>query len=162
MKLDDLIATIAKSAASDWTKIDRPIFLQDHQQVSGGGHPLPWIEIDEHHTLLSYREDLRISIATGITHLKDFSAPWANKHPDPRASSDWVDFLYNGRPVLRELIVWVDGGRSGLPVPPIGSNKISDLQYRIWSLINELTSSADFDNYLSRTGFDVEDFAWPR
>ncbi|WP_311273562.1 MULTISPECIES: hypothetical protein [unclassified Rhizobium] len=162
MKLDDFLNIVATSSSYDWTKIERPVFLQSLSQISGNGQPVPWLEVDEHHTLLSYKNDLRISIATGLKHRASFSELWANGNPDPHASSDWVDFLYNGRPVLRELIVWVDGGRSGLPVPRPSSNKIPDRQYQIWRLINDLTAGGDFDRYFKSAGFEILSELWPR
>lgn len=72
MTLDQFFKVIEESEASDWTSIGRPVFAQDMQQVSGGGQTVPWVEIDEHHSLMSFRKDLSISIATGLTHREEF------------------------------------------------------------------------------------------
>lgn len=103
MKLEELLKTIEESDASEWTVFDRPTFAQDIQQISGGLHQVPWVEVHEHHSLLSYRSDLRISIALGLTHRTDFVEDWAQSFPDKHASSSWVDFRYNGVPVYRSL-----------------------------------------------------------
>ena len=80
---------------------DRPTFAQDIEQISGGLHQVPWVEVHEHHSLLSYRPDLRISIALGLAHRADFVVDWAQLFPDKHASSSRVDFRYNGVPVYR-------------------------------------------------------------
>lgn len=77
MKLEELFKTIEESDASEWTVFDRPTFAQDIQQVSGGLHQVPWVQVHEHHSLLSYRSDLRISIALGLTHRANFVVNWA-------------------------------------------------------------------------------------
>ena len=82
MKLEELLKTIEESDASEWTVFDRPTFAQDIQQVSGGLHQVPWVEVHEHHSLLSYRSDLRISIALGLTHRADFVEDWTQLFPD--------------------------------------------------------------------------------
>ncbi|MGX1107856.1 hypothetical protein AB7M47_006239 [Bradyrhizobium elkanii] len=65
MTLEELLSKIETSEPGEWTSISRPTFAQDIQQVSGGGHPVPWVTVDEHHSLLVLRTDLRISIAVG-------------------------------------------------------------------------------------------------
>lgn len=52
MKLEELLKTIEESDASDWTVFDRPTFAQDIQQVSGGLHQVPWVEVHEHHSAI--------------------------------------------------------------------------------------------------------------
>jgi hypothetical protein len=113
MKLEEMLSMIENSDAGDWNSIDRPTFAQDIQQVSGGGNPVRWVEIDEHHSLMVLRTDLSISIALGLSHSDDFSEDWACGFADKRATSSWVDFRYNDVPVLRELRVLVDGARAG-------------------------------------------------
>ncbi|MGY4572576.1 hypothetical protein [Bradyrhizobium sp. USDA 3256] len=160
MTLEELLSKIEESDASEWNSINRPTFAQDIQQVSGG-HPVPWVEIDEHHSLLVLRTDLRISIALGLTHLEDFQEDWATKFADRKASSSWVDFRYNGVPVLRELRVLVDGARAGLPVPQFGKVDIPERQYNIWRLIDAVVGSGNFADYFKRAGLQTVDVYWP-
>lgn len=161
MNLEELLSKIENSNASEWTSIDRPTFAQDIQQVSGGGHPVPWVVVDEHHALLVLRTDLRISIALGLTHLENFQEDWATKFADRKASSSWVDFRYNGVPVLRELRVLVDGARAGLPVPRYGSMEIPERQYTIWALIDAVIGSGNFYDYFKRAGLETVNAYWP-
>jgi hypothetical protein len=161
VKLEELLKTIEESDASDWTVFDRPTFAQDIQQVSGGLHQVPWVEVHEHHSLLSYRSDLRISIALGLTHRADFVEDWAQSFSDKHASSSWVDFRYNGVPVYRGLRVLVDGGRAGLPCPAQGSKDIPKRQYYIWRLIDELIGSEQMDDYFRRAKLNIVDVYWP-
>lgn len=161
MTLEDLLKAIENSDPSDWNYITRPTFAQDIQQVSGG-HPVPWVEVDEHSSLLVFRPDLSITIAMGIRHLDEFYEDWARKgFADPGASSSWVDFRYNGVPVLRELLVHVDGARAGLPVPAHGSLDIPSRQYAIWQLIDEITGSGNFADYFKRAGLQISKAYWP-
>ncbi len=136
LTLEELMKAIEESDPSDWNYIQRPVFAQDIQHVSGGGHPVPWVEIEEHSSLLVFRKDLRISIAMGLRHSTEFLEDWAQKFPDKHATSTWVDFRYNGVPVLRELTVHVDGARAALPPPRIGTMEISERQSNIWQLID--------------------------
>lgn len=161
MTLDELFDTIEESEASDWTHIDRPVFAQDMQQLSGGGHAVPWIEVDEHDSLLSFRHDLSISIALGLTHRKEFIENWAQGFPDKSASSVWVDFRYNGVPVFRALRVVVDGGRAGLPCPAPGSMEVSERQYRVFELIDNVIGSGRMGEYFKRAGLKTVALRWP-
>jgi hypothetical protein len=153
--------TIANSSASEWTTIDRPVFAQDAQQVSGGGHPVPWVEIQEHHSLLSFRPDLRISIAIGLPDLTSFAEDWAQSFPDQRASSDWIDFRYNGVPVFRGRRVLVDGARAGLPCPAFDTKDIPARQYYIWALIDEVVGGGRMGEYFKRAGLQMVETHWP-
>ncbi|WFU71095.1 hypothetical protein [Bradyrhizobium sp. CB2312] len=161
MTLDQFFKVIEESEASDWTSIGRPVFAQDMQQVSGGGQTVPWVEIDEHHSLISFRKDLSISIATGLTHREEFFEDWAQAFPDKHASSDWVDFRYNGVPVFRALRVLVDGGRAGLPCPPPGSVEVPQRQYQIYRLIDEVIGSGRMFDYFNRAGLQTVALHWP-
>jgi hypothetical protein len=163
MTLDEMLDLIAGSNASDWTYITRPVFAQDLQQVSGGGNPTPtrWIEVQEHDQLLSYKPDLRISIATGLPHRDQFFEDWARDFPDKDASSTWVDFRFNGVPVLRELRVLVDGARAGLPCPRPGSMDIPERQYKIWHLIDQVIGSGRFDEYFNLSALKISRDRWP-
>jgi hypothetical protein len=161
MNLEELLSKIENSEPFEWNSISRPTFAQDMQQVSGGGNPVPWVEIDEHHSLMVLRSDLSISIAIGLTHLENFHEDWATGFPDQRASSCWVDFRYNGVPVLRELRVLVDGARAGLPVPTHGTLEIPERQYAIWKLIDSVIGSGNFSEYFKRAGLKTVEADWP-
>jgi hypothetical protein len=161
MKLDEMLETIETSEVSDWTTIDRPTFAQDIQQVSGGDRI--WVEVEEHHTLLSFRPNLSISIVLGLQHRQEFFEDWARDFPDQNASSTWVDFRYNGVPVYRSLRVLVDGARAALPCPTgVHEKDIPKRQYHIWQLLDQVTGSGRMDEYFARAGLKVVDRPWPR
>lgn len=162
MTLNELLAAVAESNPGDWSYIERPIFAQDVQQVSGSGHPVPWIEVQEHDDMMVLRSDLRISIATGLPHLEDYFEDWAREFPDERARSDFIDFRFHGVPVFRTVRVLVDGARAGLPVPPKpGTRDIPDLQYRVFSVIDAVAGSGQMDRYFDMAKFRIVDEPWP-
>lgn len=161
MTLEEYLTIVENSEPDDWTLIHRPTFAQDLQQTSGAASPVPWIEVEEHDTLLSYRHDLAISIVKGLPHRDEFEEPWAKNFPDPVAISSWVDFRYNGVPVLRALSVHVDGARAELPLPDARTMEVSERQVRIWRLIDEASHGSRFDEYLHRAGLVATDKPWP-
>jgi hypothetical protein len=160
VRLDDFLNTVQASNVGDWTTVHSPSFLQHLEQTSSSDGSR-WLEVEGHHTVFSYKEDLRISIAFGLSHRENFQEPWTKNFPDPSASSVWIDFLYNGRPVLRSLMVLVDGARCGLPLPSNKTMSVPQRQADIWRLLNALQSSYDFDQYISDAGITVTSSPWP-
>src|SRR3954453_15501568 len=107
MTFHEYMAAVLASSPADWLRVDRPTCLQDLGTTQFGVDPRQQIiEIQEHHTVLTLRNDLSVGIALGLPHLRHFKEPWAQNFPDPDASSSWLDFLWNGRPVHRELRVF--------------------------------------------------------
>ncbi|WP_027555242.1 hypothetical protein [Bradyrhizobium sp. Cp5.3] len=162
MTLDGLIKTIENSDASDWRVIQQPIFTQEMSAASNGSGQ-HWVEVREHYKLLVYEKDLSISIAMGFPDNDRFQEKWANEFADPNASSTFVDFRYNGVPVLREITVHVDGDRARLPLPKSSKElEVSRRQSAVWRLFDEISGSGKYDEYLGRAGIKETDAKWPR
>ena len=80
----------------------------------------------------------------------DFKEDWANKHPDPKASSYGHDILYDGNILKRVTLVSVDSGRATLPLPDRQTLELkSELDYKIASLFNQ---GSELDEYIQRSG----------
>ena len=89
MDIETYIDTVLASQRDDWQSVHSPIFLEGHEH------------------LVVLKTNLEISIATGLKHLDDFNEEWiaAGAWPDNHAFSEYVDMLWNGRPVRREVRV---------------------------------------------------------
>lgn len=83
------------------------MYLDRFSQVSSGGRT--WLEHDSHHSRAVLRDDVAIGLAWGLTENDTFEEDWTTRFPDPKASSAWLEVLYHGQPVDRELMVHVDG-----------------------------------------------------
>ncbi|WP_143492128.1 hypothetical protein [Pseudomonas sp. B28(2017)] len=74
-------------------------------------------------TVAVYRNDVNLRIEIDWSEdgvqCEDFKEPWANCHPDRKASGHWVDIFYGVSHIisLRSIIVNVDGARASLPIP---------------------------------------------
>jgi len=151
MRYDEILELIAQSNPEDWNRIaDAPLFLYGFPDEQGD-----WTH---HSERAAYKPDLSVGLAWGLTYREDFKEDWANLHPDKRAFGEWVDVFYNGMLVHRDVRVVVDGGRVGLPLPERRDDRlvISSWQYRFFKLIQELGGGWDFDEYVKRSGFEVE------
>lgn len=93
MELFDYLTAVEESDTSEWTMIDRPVFLQDHQSSTA---------IAEHYALMSCRRDLSIAIAVGLPHLEEFREDWAMGFPDSAASSGNVTLAVPGGEVVND------------------------------------------------------------
>ena len=92
----------------------------------------------------------------GLPHERVSKERWTGHNPDPNASSSWLDFLWNGRPIICKLVVWVDGSRGLLPTPQIDDLSISEQEDRVFRVLNGLFAFDDFDRYSRSAGFKVE------
>src|SRR5258706_10531254 len=115
--------------------------------------------------------DISITLAFGLEALADFKEEWANKFPDPHASSSYVDVFYNSALVYRDIYVSVDGGRAKLPLPNRKFDKSTDKvialevpkgRHDFIRLINSLGGAiSQFDEYFARADFKIVDEPWP-
>ncbi len=88
---------------------------------------------------------------------QDFSAKWANCHPDPHAIGYWCDTYYGASHVSRSVLVVVDGGRARLPLPrQLGVNgdltEVLLLDYRIAQIFDSL---GNLDGYMHTSGLSL-------
>ena len=145
MTLEELVAAVVGSEQRDWYKI-----------VVGGGS-------DAHGTIAIFKPDPAVSLAWGITVGDNFKEPWANKFPDPRASSHWADVRLNGSVVFRATYVSVDGARADLPMPDSRESPgaVPEAYARFVRLIHELESAHSFEEYFERASLTRMPRPWP-
>jgi hypothetical protein len=88
------------------------------------------------------------------THCDHFQEPWANRHPDPHATSYWYDLYYDSALIERFIIVSVDGGRALLPLPTqrIGQEtRHSGVLRQHYHVAAILDSGGTLDDYMQRS-----------
>jgi len=95
---------------------------------------------------------LRIEIQhdNEAVHNFDFHEDWANKFPDPHATSYYY-YLYYGSTRLKEFIlVSVDGGRAILPLPSSAFDlSVDPLRYKIAKIFDRFNTC---NEYMKRAG----------
>jgi hypothetical protein len=175
MNLSEYAIKIAKTNRDDWNIITcwgwsaGPSFLDRTPVLITGESNFPDIEIESHGMRASLKPDLSIGIAWGLCSNPDFKEPWANQFPDPSASSEFIDFFYNGNLVFRDIYVSVDAGRCRLPLPErefdSKTNKVlkytvSRDRYEFFKMFDGLEQISDFDRYFKQAGFVIVDFPW--
>lgn len=100
MTLDDVLNAYLGSSPSDWHQVHAPLVPDTHA----------------HEALYIYKPEVSIVVAECFSD-EDYSWDWVEIYPDRHARRFWIDLLYNGVPVYREIAVRVDGGRAALPSP---------------------------------------------
>jgi hypothetical protein len=173
MTLQEYFDRLLKTGREDWTVIacwgasSGPSYRERIE--AEGTH----VQVEAHSTVASLKSDLQVSLAWGFPHMRNFEEEWANSFPDRKASSHFLDFLFNGVLVFREVYVAVDGGRCMLPLPDpqtvptpetkeITGCEISFDQCTFFRLLNSLESNVDFDDYVRRAGIRVVEKPWIR
>ena len=170
MTLSELIDTIVSSSKEEWHSMacwgamSGPSYrdkLEFYYHYEGQPNVLHSVS---HGMVASYKPDLSITLAWGLTANDDFKEPWANKFPDPKASSHYADIFFNNALVYRELYVVVDGGRAKLPIPEITKELLIPQKYSsfIKLLDNIDTYISDYDRYFAQAGFKTANLEWPR
>jgi hypothetical protein len=86
-------------------------------------------------------------------HNDDFHEKWANKFPDPHATSYYYH-VYLGATRLKEFIlVSVDGGRALLPLPINALDlRVDPLRYKIALIFDRFDS---YDEYMKKAGLHL-------
>ena len=175
MDLDGLRRAIFDSSPSDWHVIvcgggEGPSYLDAFGAVTRyeGGTPHHWLEHDCQSNRGTYRPDVSVGIAWGLSFPADKRSFDWNKFADPDCYPTLVDCLWNGSLVDRYTGLVVDGGRVLLPFPQgeYDSSEVSEPkliadwvsadEVKLFRLVHHLRDSrADFDEYLRQAGFDV-------
>jgi hypothetical protein len=172
MTLEELQQTILASSADDWRRVDAggPTFFDAFDQTTSwdDGVERTWLEHTFHHSRVVYSPNIQIGMAWGMPRDSGdsgFYEDWVERFPDEHASAAWLDLLLNGQPVDRRLYVVVDGGRCKIPLPgqifhgDLRAHEvrrwISNGDYRLFKLINEIDNGVDYEGYLDRSGLDV-------
>ncbi len=116
-----------------------------------------WLFNDQRGGVFSYKEDLHLRIVRNdIDHdIDQFEGEdWANQHPDPRAYRVTYEVYYGSTFVEDHLLVTVDGFRATLPLPKIGTNKVSSDRYNFAKLVDDADT---LDDYMRRANLEVEE-----
>jgi hypothetical protein len=127
-----------------------------------------WLGHSQHHGRAVFKPDISIGMAWGMPRDRDgqrFFEDWIARFADETAYAAWLDLLYHGQPVHRYLYIVVDGGRCKIPLPEqtfSGDLNPHEVRrwigydaYRLFSVLNALDSSHDYEAYLDRSGLDV-------
>lgn len=87
----------------------------------------------------------------------DFKEPWANCHPDKRATGYWCDIYYASTLVARNILVSVDGARAMLPIPrQFGADgKITEVLPYDYRLAQIFDNIGTLDSYMVRSGLTL-------
>lgn len=167
MTLDELRERILTTTADDWHSLDGgrvPVYLDVFTQVGSGDQT--WLEHDSHHSRAVLRDDIAIGLAWGLTENDTFEEDWSTPFPHRGASSAWLEVLYHGQPVDRQLIVHVDG-RCYVPMPEqvfddihadrpeVVGLRITGWQHHVVGLAQSLGGGYDYDSYVRRCGFEI-------
>ena len=175
MTLQEILNIITASEPDQWNSIacwgasSGPSYryqIVDFEVYEGQKNVL---RTKDHSIVAAFTPDVSITMAWGLGCNEDFKEVWANKFPDPRASSHYVDIFYNGAMVFRDLYVSVDGGRAKLPLPerkidddgkvlslevPVGEHKLIRLVDSLGGYISQ------FDSYFKRAEFSLSNKDW--
>jgi len=111
----------------------------------------------------TYRPDVSIALRWPLRESSPYWETWLaflkpGEEGEPRS---WVELLYNGAPVERVMYLSVDGYRAELPIPrfsPKDDWVIPRWQFDFFRMFNALErATSEFETYLERAGFVVED-----
>lgn len=164
MTYDEIINIVAKSKLDDWNIVSCWGFGSGPSYKSKFLFYDTWetenkVLYEESHGMYGcYKPNVSISLAFGIQLNGDFREEWANKFPDPSASSHCIDIFFNNSLVDRFAYVVVDGGRAKLPITSAVDNLLVDRTYANIIRLADLFESqpGNFEEYLKRAGIKIE------
>lgn len=182
MILEDALSLIASSDVSDWNVIPcwaantGPSFL-DRLQTWWGPDDGWGLDVDQHAIRAAYKPDLSLGLAFGLDFRPEYRGEpdsrnltfdWAEDFPDSDVAGYWLDVLWCGMLVYRDLLLSVDGGRALLPSPrgfyvPTGAARaehvgdtVTEREVAIARLVHSFEhTEKEFQGYLDRAGFVV-------
>lgn len=162
MTLQELMQRIVMSSPGDWHRIGGFPSYRDKFTLHSSADSR-WVEVEPHDAVAAYKPDVSITMAWGITVHADFQEPWANKFPDPSASSHLVDVFYNGALVFRTLYVSVDGARAMVPLSRSRDELVVPAPYYAFvTLLDSLSVHVSrASDYFDRAGLRIIDAPWP-
>lgn len=175
MTLDELRRTIFDSEPEQWHDIScwggggstGPAYLDQLSPVTvyDDGQPSHRLEVRSHTTRATYRPDISIGLAWGLSDPEDQRKFAWNKFPDAEECyPTLVDLLWNGSLVDRHVGLVVDGGRVTIPFPkvdydssdpanPVATEWFDGDQVKLFCLVHTIPGTGyDFDDYVARTG----------
>ena len=179
MTFDDYFSLILDSEPKDWEHTgcwgsgSGPSYKNMFTMWGSGGNKRTNIDIESHSAIATFKKDLNISLAWGITVNDDFQEDWANSNADPKASSHLIDFFFGSTLVTRQYYVSVDGGRAMLPIPKIEwdeatkkprSLSISESEDKFFTLFNRINKAVilEYEKYREGADFQIVSRKWPR
>lgn len=134
MKYDELLQLVSSSDHDDWFYVQG---LSDR-----------W--------LFGHKQDvsvqLQMMLGENSLHTAEFVAPWANAFANPDARVYWADLYYQSVPVKRIPLVYVDGGKAGLPMPAEGTQEVEPLDFKVAQVFD---AHGHLDSYMSQAGLSV-------
>ena len=169
MTLDQLFKNIVSSSRGSWHTItcwgvgSGPSYRSQLKtgRTMEGANNQDVESASSHHVVASFKEDLSITMALGLTANPDFKEAWANIFHNPHASTHHVDIFYNGAMVYRDSYVLVDGGKAKLPMPK-RAMLVPKSYYCFVRLLDNLGGYASrFETYFNKSDLQVVDTPWP-
>jgi len=153
MTLDEIRNICAQSQPDDWTRIEFPLYAGEMTYVDEARG----IGEHSHDGRAIYRPNVAISILSGHVFQAEYHADWLEHFTDKKASGQLADIAYNGVIVDRVHYVVVDGGRSVLPSPRMGTRVVSVWSDAIVRLLHALWDSPEpYDRYFTMAGLSLE------
>lgn len=141
---------------------DAPSFQYIRHLISESDPREDWEYIPSHDRYLYVnKHDVNLRMTVVLEeygrHLEEFREPWANRHPDPRATSFWCDIYYGATHAFRSILVTVDGGRAWLPLPRQSGisgerTEVLPLDYKLAQVFDSLGT---LDEYMRRSRLTV-------
>ena len=169
MTLDQLLKAIISSSKDSWHTItcwgtgSGPSYRSQLEErgnpdgATGSDH----LVASSHRVVASYKPDLAISMAFGITANTNFQEEWANIFHNPKASTHHGDVFFNGALVYRDSYVLVDGGKAKLPMPKRRMLVPKGYYYFVRLLDNLGGYASRYESYFNKSDLQVVDAAWP-
>jgi len=121
-------------------------------------NPSDWdVNFSQDADIAVFKSDPALRIETGHTpefiHNDDFYEKWANKFPDPHATSYYYHLYYGSTRLKEFILVSVDGGRTLLPLPKYQTDlSVEPIRYKIALIFDQFGSC---DVYMQRAGLYV-------
>jgi len=125
------------------------------QQILSESTRSDWLFNDER-GVLAYKGDLNLRIVrNSIDHDSDRfeGEDWATKHSDPVAYRVTYEVFYGSTFIEEHLLVEVDGFRATLPLPKIGTNKVTQKHFKFAEIVDDTETLSE---YMDRAGLEVE------
>lgn len=171
MDLTEIERIVHETTEDNWARVDVVQFGTEFN-VSQTRDEFNELEANAHHSLAVYREDVSLALAWGLVQNEGraWEGIWVQwvTFSDPTVYGRYADVLWCGVPVIRALGVSVDGGRAILPAPSVMESdhegtpnvegwKVTTFEDALFRLVDSIFSHGDYDNYLQRAGFQLQD-----
>jgi hypothetical protein len=174
MNLTEYAQLIRSSVPTDWWTDacwgahSAPSFRSSLAVWTDASDNFTGIEVTQYSNVAALKKDLSVTLAWGYPCNNDFFESWCERFSRKDASSDYIDFYYNGAVIYRDIYVNVDGGRVMLPMPSAEydeGNKLRRLtivraKMDFYRLLNSLQAGYDYDSYIRQLDAEIVDSPW--